>query len=285
MIGETAFVSSVYRDTPLTNSENSPVVNLTDYMGQSFMRPDSRGAGLHDPIMKLPFFQRLRSKEITAQELLQHFVNNAAIFHLIETINKIEGVAGQIIGDIYRKENIEKDIRFFMNKFRLARPKITEETQGYLEFIKKIHSEDPNLLLPVIYTQYVGLLSGRFVCHHTAEWLKTNLDIWWDILPLDANGISCWNFENLKTPQDLAARKEKFLADINRIGMPLQKTDRLKEIARKSFEYSFNCIQSASPKALANRRVLPLLKESIRNYTLLLTTIAIVGLLFLVKLS
>lgn len=230
---------------------------LTDYMQSAiFAIQKGEEKHLHDQTLELPFYQRLFThKTITTEELLLHFVNNAAIFKKLETLIKADSCFHKIVGDdIYRYEQVEKDITFFTQKFNLPRPEITQEARDFLIFMEEVVQHDPQLLLAVFYVMYSGLFLGRVVCNSTIDWLKCRIPDW-DRLPKDNRGVCYWDFRGLPEYKDLEARKKQFQLSINAHGDLLHLDKKMWAIARKTFEHNFRSIQSVSPRDLPQRNI------------------------------
>lgn len=232
-----------------SNEKPKTEVTLTQLMGKTFLAPNLQGISLHDQVRGLDFYSRLTGKVVTADELLQHFVNNYAIFNAIESLNIKNNPSLKVLEGIGRTNKLMQDIQFFERKFHIAKPSITPETQKFVDFIHLNVKEDPNFLLPIMYTLYGGLFVGRFVCNATAAWLKDHVEMW-EILPPDQRGLSYWNFEGLNTPEDLSNRKERLLAEINKLGEPLNRAEKFQEITREAFTHNYLCIKSVVPKPL-----------------------------------
>jgi hypothetical protein len=214
---------------------------LTAYMDTSFFKKPQGEKSLHDKVVELPFYTRLlRSKEITPQELLQHFVNNSAIFGKLETIVKTEVIFQQVIGeDLYR-------------------PPITQETLSYLDYMDETLRTDPRLIIAILYTQYGGLFIGRAVRTATIEWLENKLRVW-DQLPLENRGVSYWDFEGQTTADQRAQAKDRMISSINRMDLT-HLSKRLWQVTREAFEHNFKRIQSESPLKVSTK-ILPLTSE------------------------
>lgn len=231
------------------SSPQSGAPSLTQLMDKTILTPNSQGVSLHDQVRELNFYVRLKDRNITSGELLQHFVNNYAIFSTIEHLDKSRYPSLKALEGICRTEKLLEDIAFFERKFHLPHPKITQETQNYVDYIKKNAETDPNFLLPIIYTQYSGLFLGRVVCNATAEWLKKNLESW-TMLPTEQRGLSYWNFDQLDTPDALNQRKVRLVKEINQMGEPLNLTENFLEITRDTFQHNIQCIRSVQPDAI-----------------------------------
>jgi hypothetical protein len=234
-----------------TLTVSQPVGTLVEGMQSTFMQKQlGETISLHDRTIFLPFYHRLwGTKDISPRELILHFANLAAICNKIETLIKTKKIFHDIFSeDIFRHEQVEKDILFFMTRFNLERPEITKETDNYLKFIDEIAKCDvPHLLLPIFYVQYSGLFLGRVVCNATENWLKERIKDWND-LPSKERGTAYWQFEAHSTSEQLKTRKEELLKKINQYGELLGEAHRsqLKIIARKAFEHNFNSIQSVT---------------------------------------
>ena len=234
--------------------------SLVNYMQAAFMTPlGTEGKSLHQMTITLPFYAKLlRTNDISDKELLQHFVNNSAIFTKLESLIRLHVAFRKVFTDeIFRATKAEEDISFFIERFHLKRPDATQEVKDFLGFIDRISEENPQLLLPIFYVQYAGLFLGRAVYGATAKWLAPKIDAWAE-LPAGKKGVSYWDFEGLPTSVELQARSATLLKDIDAIGTEWGMKERMREIAGEAFQHNFNVIKSAASFAsLAQRNVTP----------------------------
>lgn len=242
----------------INQEAKSTEFSLVSYMQAAFMTPlGTEGKSLHQMTVTLPFYAKLlRTNDISDKELLQHFVNNSAIFTKLESLIRLHEAFRKVFTDeIFRATKAEEDISFFIERFQLRRPDATQEVKDFLSFIDRVSQENPQLLLPIFYVQYAGLFLGRAVYGATAKWLTPKIDAWAD-LPEGKKGVSYWDFDGLPTSNELQIRSATLLKDIDIIGTDWGMKERMREIAGEAFQHNYNVIKSAASIApLAQRNV------------------------------
>ncbi|CRX37720.1 biliverdin-producing heme oxygenase [Estrella lausannensis] len=235
--------------TSLATKENEETAfSLVSHMQSSFMTPlESSGKSLHQQTINLPFYAKLlRTSDITDKELLQHFVNNSAIFTKLESLIRLHEAFRSVFTDnIFRAPKAEEDIRFFIERFHLKRPDATEEVKDFLRFIDQVAEDNPKLLLPILYVQYAGLFLGRAVCGATAKWLAAHITAW-EECPDGKKGLSYWDFDGLPTSIELQAKSASMLKQIDKMDDESDLRQRMQDIARAAFQHNYNAIKSAA---------------------------------------
>ena len=104
-----------------------------------------------------------------------------------------------------RVNNLERDLRYFYGPIWRHHVKPTEQCQRYVNRIREVSEDEPELLIGHHYTRYMGDLSGGQILKNIAE-KSLNLK--------DNEGLWFYEFEGI---EDKKAFKEQYRATLNTI--------------------------------------------------------------------
>ncbi|WCL49237.1 biliverdin-producing heme oxygenase [Leptospira sp. GIMC2001] len=94
--------------------------------------------------------------------------------------------------ELYRTSQIEKDLNFFLGNDWKSKIKITSATQNYVNNIKNISNNSPELLIAHSYVRYLGDLSGGQILKKVAA----------RALQLDGAGLDFYEFPEIPSPNE-----------------------------------------------------------------------------------
>ena len=115
-------------------------------------------------------------------------------------------ILGPVHSDVLnRVSNLERDLRYFYGPIWRHHIKPTEQCQRYLDRIREVADDEPELLIGHHYTRYMGDLSGGQILKNIAEKsLKLR----------PGEGLHFYEFEGI---EDKKAFKEQYRATLNTI--------------------------------------------------------------------
>ncbi len=115
-------------------------------------------------------------------------------------------ILGPVHSDVLnRVNNLERDLRYYYGPIWRHHIKPTEQCQRYVDRIREVSDDEPELLIGHHYTRYMGDLSGGQILKNIAEKsLKLR----------SGEGLYFYEFEGIK---DKKAFKEQYRATLNTI--------------------------------------------------------------------
>ena len=115
-------------------------------------------------------------------------------------------ILGPVHSDVLnRVNNLERDLRYYYGPIWRHHIKPTEQCQRYVDRIREVSDDEPELLIGHHYTRYMGDLSGGQILKNIAEKsLKLR----------SGEGLHFYEFEGIK---DKKAFKEQYRATLNTI--------------------------------------------------------------------
>ena len=115
-------------------------------------------------------------------------------------------ILGPVHSDVLnRVNNLERDLRYFYGPMWRSIISPTEQCQRYVNRIREVSEDEPELLIGHHYTRYMGDLSGGQILKNIAE-KSLNLR--------DGEGLWFYEFEGI---EDKKAFKEQYRATLNTI--------------------------------------------------------------------
>jgi heme oxygenase len=107
--------------------------------------------------------------------------------------------------ELNRKENLEKDLKYYFGTDWKSSIAISDATQAYVDRIKTVSQQKPELLIAHAYTRYLGDLSGGQLLKKIAQRAMN--------LP-DREGLYFYEFDAIQDEQEFKQKYKKALDSI-----------------------------------------------------------------------
>ncbi|QIZ69478.1 biliverdin-producing heme oxygenase [Oxynema aestuarii] len=185
---------------PHTSSENEGFVKC-------FLKGVVEPNSLKKLIASLYFVYSALEEEI--QRNLENSIVKAMYFH-----------------DLNRRTNLEEDLKFYYGDNWRDEIPYLPGAERFVERIREISSEEPELLIAHAYTRYMGDLSGG---QSFRKIIQTGLNLEGD------RGNAFYNFSNIG---DLNAFKGRYRQALNELEVDEAQADRIAAEAERSFKLS-----------------------------------------------
>ncbi|XP_069066785.1 heme oxygenase 2 isoform X2 [Pleurodeles waltl] len=144
--------------------------------------------------------------------------------------------------ELHRKDALEKDLAFFYGSGWRTEIQCSAAAQEYVERIRHLGQNEPELLVAHTYTRYMGDLSGGQVLKKVAQRALH--------LPNTGEGIQFYMFENVTNAQRF---KQLYRARMNALELDSRTKERIVEEAVEAFHFNikvFNELDKISPTLL-----------------------------------
>ena len=130
--------------------------------------------------------------------------------------------------ELFRTQTLEKDLEFYYGKNWIDQITISKSAQSYVNRIRLIAIESPELLVGHHYTRYIGDLSGGQILKKIAK------------KALNLRGDDGLNFYEFKLIDDEKLFKKSYSETLNKLPIDQQIADNIIEEANKAFAYNMN---------------------------------------------
>ena len=130
-----------------------------------------------------------------------------------------------------RKQNLEKDLEYYYGTNWNASIEISEATQAYVDRIKTISQQKPELLISHAYTRYLGDLSGGQLLKKIAQ-RALNLS--------NGEGLSFYEFDEIQDEQEF---KQAYKKALDSLALDASLTDQIVAEANVSFTMNMKMFQ------------------------------------------
>ena len=130
-----------------------------------------------------------------------------------------------------RRHNLEQDLRFFYGADWKTLVVASPATQAYIQRIKDISNQNPELLIAHIYTRYMGDLSGGQILKKIAQ-RAMNLS--------EGQGLSFYEFKGI---EDEKYFKEMYRQRLDELPLGSARVDRIVDEANTAFEMNMKVFQ------------------------------------------
>ena len=130
--------------------------------------------------------------------------------------------------ELFRRQTLEKDLEFYYGKNWLDQIKISESAQSYVNRIRLVANESPELLVGHHYTRYIGDLSGGQILKKIAK------------KALNLRGDDGLNFYEFKLIEDEKLFKKSYSETLNKLPIDQKIADNIIEEANEAFAYNMN---------------------------------------------
>ncbi|XP_053220272.1 heme oxygenase 2 [Podarcis raffonei] len=134
--------------------------------------------------------------------------------------------------ELHRKEALMKDLEYFYGEGWREKVQCSEATQRYIDRIRHVGQQEPELLVAHAYTRYMGDLSGGQVLKKVAQRALK--------LPSTGEGVQFYIFDNISNPQQF---KQFYRARLNALDLDKGTKERIVEEANKAFEFNMQVFE------------------------------------------
>ena len=128
--------------------------------------------------------------------------------------------------ELFRRQTLEKDLEFYYGNNWLDQIKISESAQSYVDRIRLVANESPELLVGHHYTRYIGDLSGGQILKKIAK------------KALNLRGDDGLNFYEFKLIEDEKLFKKSYSETLNKLPIDQKIADNIIEEANEAFAYN-----------------------------------------------
>ena len=128
--------------------------------------------------------------------------------------------------ELFRRQTLEKDLEFYYGNNWLDQITISESAQSYVNRIRLVANESPELLVGHHYTRYIGDLSGGQILKKIAK------------KALNLRGDDGLNFYEFKLIEDEKLFKKSYSETLNKLPIDQKIADTIIEEANEAFVYN-----------------------------------------------
>ena len=128
--------------------------------------------------------------------------------------------------ELFRRQTLEKDLEFYYGNNWLDQIKISESAKSYVNRIRLVANESPELLVGHHYTRYIGDLSGGQILKKIAK------------KALNLRGDDGLNFYEFKLIEDEKLFKKSYSETLNKLPIDQKIADNIIEEANEAFAYN-----------------------------------------------
>jgi len=128
--------------------------------------------------------------------------------------------------ELFRQKTLENDLEFYYGNNWMNEISISESAQLYVDRIRLVAKESPELLVGHHYTRYIGDLSGGQILKKIAK-KALNLE--------GNNGLNFYEFNMIK---DAKKFKEQYTNTLNKLPIDQEVADQIIEEANEAFIYN-----------------------------------------------
>ena len=130
--------------------------------------------------------------------------------------------------ELFRRQTLEKDLEFYYGNNWLDQIKISESAKSYVDRIRLVANESPELLVGHHYTRYIGDLSGGQILKKIAK------------KALNLRGDDGLNFYEFKLIEDEKLFKKSYSETLNKLPIDQKIADKIVHEANEAFAYNMN---------------------------------------------
>ena len=140
---------------------------------------------------------------------------------------------------LFRKETLENDLKFYFGDNWQNEINISNSAKEYVQRIRLVAEQSPELLVGHHYTRYIGDLSGGQILKKIA---KKALNLNGD------NGLSFYEFENIDDEKQF---KEEYSKTLNQLPINQTIADQIIDEANKAFKYNMKMFKELEGNLIA----------------------------------
>ena len=130
--------------------------------------------------------------------------------------------------ELFRRQTLEKDLEFYYGNSWVDQIKISESAQSYVNRIRLVANESPELLVGHHYTRYIGDLSGGQILKKIAK------------KALNLRGDDGLHFYEFKLIEDEKLFKKSYSETLDKLPIDQKIADNIIEEANEAFAYNMN---------------------------------------------
>ena len=159
--------------------------------------------------------------------------------------------------ELNRRESLEKDLQYYYGNDWMSSISISEATKLYVDRIRLISEERPELLVAHAYTRYLGDLSGGQILKKIAQRAMN--------LP-DSMGLAFYDFSHISDEQEF---KQNYKKALDSLSLVSELTDQIVAEANVSFNLNMKMFQELETSFL--RIIITLISNSVTSFMSSLT--------------
>ena len=141
--------------------------------------------------------------------------------------------------ELFRKQTLENDLNFYYGDNWRNEIAISNSAQSYVNRIRLVAKETPELLVGHHYTRYIGDLSGGQILKKIAK------------KALNLEGNNGLNFYDFKMIDDEKKFKESYSNVLNSLPIDQKVADKIIEEANEAFTYNMNMFKELEGNLIA----------------------------------
>ena len=130
--------------------------------------------------------------------------------------------------ELFRRQTLEKDLEFYYGKDWIDQIKISESARSYVNRIRLVANESPELLVGHHYTRYIGDLSGGQILKKIAK------------KALNLRGDDGLHFYEFQLIEDEKLFKQSYSEILNKLPIDQKIADNIVDEANEAFAYNMN---------------------------------------------
>ena len=141
--------------------------------------------------------------------------------------------------ELFRRQTLEKDLEFYYGNNWKGQITISESAQLYVDRIRLVALESPELLVGHHYTRYIGDLSGGQILKKIAK------------KALNLNGDEGLNFYEFQLIEDEKLFKKSYSETLNKLPIDQKTADNIVDEANEAFAYNMNMFKELEGNLIA----------------------------------
>ena len=141
--------------------------------------------------------------------------------------------------ELFRRKTLEKDLLFYYGKNWINEITISDSAQSYVNRIKDVANQSPELLVGHHYTRYIGDLSGGQILKKIAK------------KALNLNGDEGLNFYEFQLIKDEKLFKKSYSETLNKLPIDQNIADKIIDEANQAFTYNMNMFKELEGNLIA----------------------------------
>ena len=156
-----------------------------------------------------------------------YFVYSAMEEEIVRLVNENHPIIKNIgFKELFRKETLENDLKFYYGNNWKNLIEISDSAKSYVDRIRFVAKESPELLVGHHYTRYIGDLSGGQILKKIAK------------KALNINGNEGLDFYEFSMISDEKQFKKSYSDTLNQLPINQEVADQIIEEANKAFTYN-----------------------------------------------
>ena len=141
--------------------------------------------------------------------------------------------------ELFRRKTLEKDLLFYYGNNWINEITISDSAQLYVNRIREVANQSPELLVGHHYTRYIGDLSGGQILKKIAK------------KALNLNGDDGLNFYEFKLIKDEKLFKKSYSETLNQLPIDQNIADKIIDEANQAFTYNMNMFKELEGNLIA----------------------------------